>query len=250
MLRRANESRSPEQLAEAQATRNRIVKLIAAGDITQDDLDRGVLRAQLKVFGEHLDVPGLGVRSRMPDWTPGLFTDAEVTAFDYTGGKVDRVCYDRLSHDVREVHTPKLLRDLHGHGLIDLSHPSMRGAVAQAWAFSEPGSSSGLGTGFWVPMFRRNGFTHLGQPASPPDDAVDVFRGAVEEHRFGMSWTTDVEVARRFATAGMSSRPQGDIYVARVEPEYLLAYINEGHDEYEWVVDPSGLGEANVRRYP
>lgn len=249
MLRRLNESRTPVQVAEAQVTNERIVKLIDTGEITQDELNRGTLRAQLKVFGEHFDVPGLGPRSRMPDWTPGLFTDAEVISFDYTGGRVDRAVYDRLSNDVREVHTPKLLRDLHDNGLIDLSHPSMRGVVAVAWTFSEPGSSSGLGNGFWVPMFRRNGFTYLGQPASPPDNAVDVFRGAPEEHRFGMSWTTEVEVARRFATAGMSSRPHGDIYIARVAPEYLLAYINEGHDEYEWVVDPGGLSEANMRRY-
>jgi hypothetical protein len=162
---------------------------------------------------------------------------------------VDRACYDLLTHDVGEVHIPKLLRDLHDDGLIDLSHPSMRGVVADAWAFGEPGSSSGLGSGFWVPMFCRNGFTYERRPAIPPDDEVDVFRGAIEEHRFGMSWTTELEVARRFARDGMSSRPDGDIYVARVEPEYLLAYTNEGHDEHEWVVDPDGLGEANVRRY-
>ena len=41
----------------------------------------------------------------------------------------------------------------------------------------------------------------------------------------------------------MSSRPPGAVYVARVHPDYLLAFIEEGHEEYEWVVDPNGLND-------
>lgn len=62
-----------------------------------------------------------------------------------------------------------------------------------------------------------------------------------------MSWSTEVGVAHRFATEGMSSRPPGTVYIARVDPHHLLAFIEEGHEEYEWVVDPTGLSDANVR---
>jgi hypothetical protein len=63
-----------------------------------------------------------------------------------------------------------------------------------------------------------------------------------------MSWSTEVGVLRRFATEKMSSRPPGTVYAARVDPDYLPAFIDEGRGEYEWAVDPRGLSDANVRR--
>jgi hypothetical protein len=171
-----------------------------------------------------------------------------VSNFFVLNGTVDRPCYDQLARDVGIVHCSKLLRDLTAAGQLDLGDPSMSGIVAEAWASGEPGSASCIGYGEWLQLFRLNGFTYLGEPAQRPGEPVTVYRGCTHEHRLGMSWSTEVGVARRFATEGMSSRPPGAVYVARVGPDYLLAFIEEGHEEYEWVVDPSGLNDANVRR--
>ena len=54
---------------------------------------------------------------------------------------------------------------------------------------------------------------------------------------------TETGVAHCFATEGVSSRPPGTVYVARVHPDYLPPFIEEGHEEYEWVVDPNGLND-------
>lgn len=75
-----------------------------------------------------------------------------------------------------------------------------------------------------------------------------LFRGCDPAARFGMSWTSDVEMARRFAVGDMRGRAAGQVYTATVEPQYLLAYLGEvnGRSESEWVVDPDGLSDENV----
>lgn len=170
-----------------------------------------------------------------------------MTTFVLMNGTVDRECYDGLAGDVGIVHCSKLLRDLNDSGQLDLADPTMNGVVAAAWASGEPGSASCIGYGEWQKLFRLNGFTYLGVPSSRPTEPVRVYRGCTPEHRFGMSWSIEVAVARSFATEGMSSRPPGVVYVAHVQPEHLLAFIEEGHEEHEWVVDPAGLSDANVR---
>ncbi|KAA0109956.1 hypothetical protein CIW51_30175 [Mycolicibacterium sp. P9-22] len=238
---------TPAQRAQDAEIHARIDALIASGAISEDELHRGVLRARLKVYGHATEVAGHGLLARLPGWTDGLFTDPEVTTFVFMNGSVGRECYDRLASDVGIVNCSKLLRDLNGSGQLDLADATMNGVVAGVWASGESGSASCIGCREWQTLFRLNGFTYLGVPSSRPTEPVRVYRGCTPEHRFGMSWSTEVAVARSFATQGMSSRPPGVVYVAHVQPEHLLAFIDEGHDEHEWVVDPVGLSDANVR---
>lgn len=239
--------RTPEQKAQDAEAQARIEVLISSGEISADELGRGVLRALLKVYGHNTDVPGHGQLVRLPTWQDGLFTNPDVSNFYFLNGIVDRTLYDQLAGDVGIVHRSKLLRDLTAAGQLHLADRSMSGVVAEAWALGEPGSASCIGYSEWLKLFRLNGFTYLGQPAQRPSEPVTVYRGCTHEYRHGMSWSIEVEVARRFATEGMSSRPPGTVCAARVDPDYLLAFIEEGHGEYEWVVDPSGLSDANVR---
>lgn len=238
--------RTPAQRAQDAEIQKRIDALVTSGEISTDELSRGVLRARLKVYGHPTEAPGLGQQVRLPTWTDGLLTDPEVSNFLFRSATVDRQCYDKLARDVGIVHCSKLLRDLTDAGQLDLADPTMSGIVAQTWASGEPGSASCIGYDEWRKLFRLNGFTYLGEPAQRPGEPVIVYRGCTPEHRLGMSWSTEVGVARRFATEGISSRSSGAVYVARVEPDYLLAFIEEGHEEYEWVVDPLGLSDANV----
>ncbi|WP_139043326.1 hypothetical protein [Mycobacterium lentiflavum] len=246
-LRRAS-IRTPEQEARDAEAHARIKVLISSGEISADELARGVLRAVLKVHGHSTNVPGLGQLVRLPTWQDGLFTNADVSNFYCLNGFVDRTLYNELAKDAGIVHCSKLLRDLTAAGQLDLADPSMTGIVAQAWALGEPGSASCIGYSEWLKLFRLNGFTYLGQPAQRPNEPVTVYRGCRHEHRHGMSWSTEVGVAHRFATEGMSSRTLVTVYAARVEPDYLLAFIEEGNEEYEWVIDPTGLSDDNVSR--
>lgn len=243
---RRSSVRTPEQRVLDAEIRAKIDRLVASGEVSAEALSRGVLRERLKVHGHTVEVPGHGQLARLPTWTDGLFTDSEGTNFVFTKGAVERQCYDKLSGDVEDGHCSKLLRDLTSAGQLDLADPTMIGIVAKAWAFGEPGSASCIGYDEWRKLFVGNGFTCLGQHAERPTEPVTVYRGCTPVHRFGMAWSTEVRVARRFATERMSGRQLGNVYVARVEPDYLLAFIEDGHEEYEWVVDPLGLSDANV----
>ena len=67
--------------------------------------------------------------------------------------------------------------------------------------------------------------------------------------RFGMSWTTDAKIARRFAS-GIRGRKPGHVYVATVQPEHLLAYLGAQYrNESEFIVHPDGLSDDNVGQH-
>lgn len=139
--------RTPAQRARDAEIRAKIDALIASGEISEDELHRGVLRARLKVYGHATEVPGHGLLARLPGWTDGLFTDPEVTTFVFMNGTVGRERYDGLAGDVGIAHCSKLLRDLNDSGQLDLAAPTMNGVVAAAWASGEPGSASCIGYG-------------------------------------------------------------------------------------------------------
>jgi hypothetical protein len=136
-------------------------------------------------------------------------------------------------------------RDLVRVRLINLTAEGMDGVVADAWAFGKP-YSSGLDAEQWGVLFERNGFSLLGRRAVRPTENLNLFRGATEDQKRGMSWTTEVDVARSFAYDRISRRPVGNLYTATIEPEWLLASIDEGHSEKEWVVDAARLHDDDV----
>ena len=79
--------------------------------------------------------------------------------------------------------------------------------------------------------------------------SLTLYRGTTEAWQRGMSWTANIDVARSFAYDGVSNRSIGQVYISKVEPQWLLAYINEGHAEQEWVVDYTQLSRCAVRHY-
>jgi hypothetical protein len=65
-----------------------------------------------------------------------------------------------------------------------------------------------------------------------------------------MSWTSDIEKARWFAsrTSLFFGEPTGMVFTATVDPMWVLAVLNRGRGEAEIVVDPVGL--PALRRQP
>jgi hypothetical protein len=57
-----------------------------------------------------------------------------------------------------------------------------------------------------------------------------------------MAWTSDIEIARRFAHGQLRGRPLGHVYAFEAPPEAMLAFIHEtGREESEYVIDSAFL---------
>ena len=74
------------------------------------------------------------------------------------------------------------------------------------------------------------------------DDTITIYRGTRNGSKKtrGMSWTTDIEIARWFSNRFSSNGKPGNVYQAEIDKENILAYF-EGRNEQEVVVDPKGL---------
>ena len=88
----------------------------------------------------------------------------------------------------------------------------------------------------------RSGTPH-GQRARRPWRRCRLYRGASTENRFGMSWTTNLAVARHFADHRQAPGAHGHVWVATFAPGQLLGYL---HDEHEYLVNTTG---ATIRAW-
>lgn len=181
-------------------------------------------------------------RDRDPWWIEGLYRNADGYVFD---GVMDADTFAEAVIDVGRNNGPALLCDVYGQGAIDIAmYP---GVVADVWSSAEYPARS-LDPDMWVELFEEAAYTHDGQPAPRPSRPVTLYRGCIPDCRFGMSWTTDMATARRFA-GGLLCRRQGHVYVHLAERGELLAYIHtdSGRGEAEYVIDPYFLDDNNVR---
>lgn len=73
-------------------------------------------------------------------------------------------------------------------------------------------------------------------------DCVDIYRGIRKGSNKvkGMSWTTDIEVAKWFSQRFTDGHNMGDVYKASIRKSDILAYF-EGANESEIVVNTQGL---------
>lgn len=181
-----------------------------------------------------------GFRQRW--WVPGL--DQDENGYFRFSGQIDSETFSLATARLGRNKAPALLFDLYYGGSLDLAtHP---GVVADAWSSAEHPERCFEPDGWiWVEFFRTAGYTHDGQPATPPADPIAVYRGCTPEGRTGMSWTSDLAMARRFAHDGMRRRAVGHVYAFDAPPEALLAYIQEtGREESEYVIDSAFLDGA------
>ena len=93
----------------------------------------------------------------------------------------------------------------------------------------------------WLDLFTVAGFTIDGRPADRPTQPVTLWRGCVPRLRRNMSWTSDRELARKFASAGFRGRAQGALYQTTAPPEALLCINHASRQESEYVINTGGL---------
>lgn len=170
-------------------------------------------------------------RARKGYWPPGLYRNEDGYQFE---GEMDIDTFTDATVSVGCEEAPDLLLDLHRHKCLDLTaHP---GIVAEAWSATEYPETR-ISSAKWLNLFRRVGYTHDGRPAAPPTGPVTLYRGCSPFRERGMSWTTSLAVAQRFATDPMHARLGGCVYSFDAPPRALLAYIHEiGRQESEYVV--------------
>ncbi len=101
-----------------------------------------------------------------------------------------------------------------------------------------------LQTTKWVVRFRQVGFISDLPGQLPPATELVVFRGAPKGWERGMSWSSSIETARRFAAKYTEYGPEpGFVWRAIAAPGSVLALIYQ-RDESEVVVDPTGLNSV------
>lgn len=183
------------------------------------------------------------VRFRQSWWVDGLYEDKNgYYGFD---GQIDAETFSAAKVSVGRNNGPALLFDLYYGRSLDLeAHPSV---VADAWSASEYPERS-MERCLWVKFFRSAGYTHDGQLVGPPTEPITVYRGCTPEGRKGMSWTSDLAIARRFAHGQLRGRPLGHVYALDITPDKLLGYIHEtGRNESEYVIDMTLVLDGQIR---
>lgn len=181
------------------------------------------------------------VRQRESWWVEGLYRDED----DYyrCDGEMDRETFRTACLNVGRNEGPALLHDLYHTG--SLSVVDNPGIVADVWSMAEFPVNL-LPDEMWVGLFEEAGYTHDGQPAPRPTDAVTVYRGALFERRRGMSWTTDMDRARWFAERDLGGG-RGMIWAYLAPPEALLAFIHDSsRGEAEHVVNTAFMSGGDV----
>ncbi|ONI48515.1 hypothetical protein [Streptomyces sp. IB2014 011-1] len=111
--------------------------------------------------------------------------------------------------------------------------------IGPVWSGAEYPDAA-LGHDRWRELFELAGFTRDGVPAPRPAEPVELWRGAVPARRADWSWTTDQDMAGRYASGYFNRRP-GRLYRLVAPPGALLCAYN-GRGESEYVVDTDHPG--------
>lgn len=132
---------------------------------------------------------------------------------------------------------PHLLSDAFDGGLVD--GDTLAAYIGQVWSGADYPDAA-LGHDRWRELFDAGGFTRDGAPSPRPAEPVELWRGAVPERRTDWSWSTDWEMAGRYAS-GYFGRPRGKLYRLIAPPDALLGAY-DGRGESEYVVDTAHPG--------
>ena len=153
------------------------------------------------------------------------------------GGPCGAEAVGSALYQVDRVEGPYLLTLGFDEGVVSLE--ALRAHLAGVWNGAEYPERT-LGGMQWRGYFSLIGFTVDGQAAERPLGPVTLYRGAPEEYCEGMSWTSSLDVARRFAFGGLLGRQVGVVYRATVSPRRILAVIHH-REEAEHIIDASEL---------
>lgn len=133
---------------------------------------------------------------------------------------------------------PWLLFDARCFKVID--DATITAVTSDVWSSAEY-PQDWLSQADWLDLFDVAGFTIDGCRANRPKKPVTLWRGCVPRLRRRMSWTSDQELAEKFASAGFRGRPAGGVYRTTASPQAIFCINHASRDESEYVINTRGL---------
>ena len=82
----------------------------------------------------------------------------------------------------------------------ELNDGDLPGLISQVWTHTDNAEHT-IGTEPWLAMFRAAGPIVVPTTRSLPSEPRAVYRGTVEQRKYGMAWTWDIERARWVSSA-------------------------------------------------
>ncbi|MGO1685436.1 MAG: hypothetical protein ACTHYR_10695 [Brachybacterium sp.] len=153
----------------------------------------------------------------------GFYTaDAPVTAAEM----FDFICR------VGRAEGPAALSDLDAAGLLD--EDTLAAVLPMIWSWAESPAQA-VDQDTWAAWFEQVGYRDAAGDVLPRPERLRLYRGCSPDEAddgWGMSWTDDVDTARRFAR-----RNRGQVFTAVVPGWLLLADLtNDPRSEREFIV--------------
>jgi hypothetical protein len=106
-------------------------------------------------------------------------------------------------------------------------------ALPELWTGSDPDDTDLRFYAIWKEAHERNGGVVCDSDQHLPSGSFPIYRGQMPDAELGFSWSTSLDVARKFARGAGARVPQpGIVYQARVQAPAVLAYLTaRGEDE-------------------
>lgn len=122
-----------------------------------------------------------------------------------------------------------------------ITDENMLDLVESAWVLCEyPERNLDGGLEAWDMMFNSVGFLSKPEGLERPSEAIALYRGATEDTKCGMAWSSNRAIARFFANRTTYGDLVGRVWTAEVEPDRIYARF-ETRQEDEYVIDPTDL---------
>ncbi|GAA4515216.1 hypothetical protein GCM10023159_25050 [Brevibacterium yomogidense] len=161
---------------------------------------------------------------------------SDLTRVEPTGDTWDELCYMQGRNDL-----PQILHDNWDR----LTPSEVAQGLCDAWSGCD-WPEARVEPRHWIEMFESIGYTDNGKMTDPPTHPVSLYRGAPDDRKQGMAWTTSLATAQRFASGEMRESPRpGEVWTTFAEPHAILAKIDD-RSEDEYVLHPD---RVTVEKY-
>lgn len=180
------------------------------------------------------DDPKLGL-------VPALIIAGDKMSYDKAWKMLEAgIEFDHAVHHVGSFYRLQFAHDAMKAGYTTREH--ILEDLESLWRDSDPDDTKPEYFALWMDKYHANGnqiIYDTEKELKANQKVFTIFRGQDEDGTLGIAWTTDIEVAQRFA-AGAGTRQrnrQGIVYKAKIKRQHILAYLT-GRNESEVIVNP------------
>lgn len=119
--------------------------------------------------------------------------------------------------------------------------------IAELWRGADPDDTDVDNITVWSDAFLNRGERYIrdGKPL-PRGQKITLYRGQMPNDPLGIAWTTDLDIAKRFASGvGLRTRMNGVVITGWVWRGLIFGYLT-GRKESEVIVRPSDVNDIKV----